>query len=226
TAEHELRLNGGHRAQSISPARQMLAGLIDCAGAGLVDVVHHTGDQAGGDRDHQDVIAGVDVAVTARRRTQAIEIGVADIVAAIRWRQVSARAPAITVITRLDPIIAVARRIPIAVACAAIIAEFGASAPPVAVVAAPAVLAALILTPVAMIRAAILAPVPAVVAAILTPVATVVTTVLPPLTAIMTILGLRHHGSGRGRQRQGDDGGLGQAVHVKLHAKRRNPVWA
>src|SRR5690606_15387888 len=199
TAEHELRLNGGHRAQSISPARQMLAGLIDCAGAGLVDVVHHTGDQAGGDRDHQDVIAGVDVAVTARRRTQAIEIGVADIVAAICRRQVSARAPAITVITRLDPIVAVARRIPIAVARAAIIAEFGASAPPVAVVAAPAVLAALILTPVAMIRAAILAPVPAVVAAILTPVATV----LPPLTAIMTILGLRHHGSGRGRQRQG-----------------------
>src|SRR5690606_9833549 len=205
----------------------MLAGPVDCTSAGLIDVVHHTGDQARGDRDHQDVIAGVDVAVTARRRAQAIEIGVADIVAAIRWRQVSARAPAITVITRLDPIVAMARRIPIAVARAAIIAEFGASAPPVAVVAAPAVVTA----PLALVRAAvvtplatILAPFATVVSSILTPLAAIIPAILAPFAAVVAILGLRHHGSGRGRQRQGDDGGLGQAVHVKLHAKRRNPV--
>uniref|UniRef100_A0A0N4ZEG9 Oleosin n=1 Tax=Parastrongyloides trichosuri TaxID=131310 RepID=A0A0N4ZEG9_PARTI len=114
-------------------------------------------------------------------------------------------------ITRLDPIVAVARRIPIAVARAAIVAKFGASAPPVAVVAAPAIVAALLLAPLALVRATvltplatILAPFATVVAAILTPFAAIIAAILAPFAAVVAILGLRHHGSGRGRQRQGD----------------------
>src|SRR3546814_682531 len=126
-------------APRVGPAGRSGVGRV----ARLEYVVQHAGDQAGGDGHQDDVIAGVDIAIATRRLTQAVGIGVAHIVAAIGPRQVGAALPAIVRIARLDPVVAVAGGVPIALAGPAIVAEVVAAAPPVAIAAVPALFTAI-----------------------------------------------------------------------------------
>ena len=153
-------------------------------------------------------------------------MGVAHIVAAIGVGQGVTPLPAVSVVARLDPIIAVAGRIVIAAPGAAIIAEVRPPPPPVAVIAIPAISAAVVapvaavfttvLPPVASIIPPIAAPFPAVlpvVPAIVPPVTPIVTTVLAPLEAIVAGLGLCGQRRGDGDQADGDGGGLHEGFH-------------
>src|SRR5690606_33844649 len=109
---------------------------------GLEDVEHHLGDDAGGQGDQQDVVVGVHPAIAPRRRPQPVVARVPDIVAAIGRRQHVPAPPAVAVVPRLDPVIAVARGVPVAAPGAGVVAEFGTAAPPVAVVTRPPIVVA------------------------------------------------------------------------------------
>ena len=141
-----------------------------------VHVHHHVRDQAGGQGDQDDVVVGVNPAIAPRRRPQAIEMGVAHIVAAIGVGQGVTPLPAVSVVARLDPIIAVAGRIVIAAPGAAIIAEVRPAAPPVAVIAIPT------------IGAAVLAPVAAIFPTVLSPVASIISPIAAPFPAVLPVV--------------------------------------
>jgi len=85
----------------------------------------------------------------------------------------------------------------------------------------------LILAVVATVIAAVLAPFTTIIASILTPLTAIVAIIASVLAALLAILaviavlGLGRQRRGRGGQRQGDDGGLGQAVHPYV-----SMVWA
>src|SRR3989344_4863248 len=153
----------------------------------LEDVVEDARDQSGGDGHQDDVVAGMDITVAARRRPKAVNVRIAHVVVAVGGRQVVAALPAIAVIARLDPVVAVAGRVPVAVAAAGVVTEVVAAAPPVTIVAGPATF---------------LPVLPAILAALLT-----------ILAAVAAALSLGRQRGGGGRQRQGDDSGSRKAVH-------------
>src|SRR3989344_3458954 len=130
----------------------------------LEDVVEDARDQSGGDGHQDDVVAGMDITVAARRRPKAVNVRIAHVVVAVGGRQIVAALPAIAVIARLDQVVAVAGRVPVAVAAAGVVTEVVAAAPPVTIVAVPATFA----TIVAAIVATLLAELPAILASVLT----------------------------------------------------------
>lgn len=163
------------------PASQSPRGAFSIYDRGLVDARQNAGDQAGRNGDQHDVIAGMDVAVAARRGAQAIGVGIAHIVVAVAMGQVVSALPAVAVVARLDAVVAVARRVPVAAAGAAVVAEVVASAPPVAIVAVPALVA----TEVPAVLTAFLAEIAAIVATVLTEVAAVVVFAVAPVAAVV-----------------------------------------
>jgi hypothetical protein len=121
-------------------------------------------DQAGRDGDHHDVAAGVNIGIAARGRTQAVDVRITHVIAAVGRGQVAAPLPAIAVVARVDAVVAVARRVPVAAAIAAIVVEVAAAAIPVAIVAIPATVLAVVATVITAIVAVFLTIIATVVA--------------------------------------------------------------